>query len=106
VTPSALEEFAAAMARAKVLRFKGDVGPPEQEGEEECEIELHPSVFEPPTTPATETDPAALAAIAEAEKCACGHDRASEHNGQGLCIAGSCPYSVCHPGATPKPEEG
>jgi len=37
------------------------------------------------------------------KKCACGHLQDSEHNNDGLCIAGACPYTVCHPEATPKP---
>jgi hypothetical protein len=101
VTPAALEEFAAAMVRSKVLRFKGEVGPPEQEDEEECEIELHPSAF---TTlaPIDTTTPA----LPEPEtKCACGHDLIGEHNDSGLCIAGACPYTVCHPEAKPRAEE-
>ena len=54
MTPESLQEFATAMARFRVLRYKGDVGPPEQEGEEHVEIELHPSAFDAvPVPPAT-----------------------------------------------------
>lgn len=61
--------------------------------------------FWPSTAPSAPGDSAAaLQASADADLCLCGHDRVSEHNAQGLCIAGSCPYTVCNPGATAKPE--
>lgn len=56
----------------------------------------------PPTAPdAPAVVPADLGA--GEKKCPCGHLQDSEHNNDGLCIAGACPYTVCHPGATAKP---
>lgn len=101
MTPEALKTFAAAMLEAKVARFKGDVGPPEQEGEEEAEIELHPSAF----AASLSAEVTAPALPEPPTKCACGHDLIGEHNDSGLCIAGACVFTVCHPEAQPRAEE-
>lgn len=95
MTPAALKEFALAMVESKVLRFRGDVGPPEQEGEEEAEIELHPSAFDAPVP--ADTMPTLPPDLDDAEKCACGCLREAEHNAQGLCIGKGCPVSLCNP---------
>jgi len=49
------------------------------------------------------TEPNVPPDLGAEKKCACGHLAVAEHNGSGLCIAGACPYTVCHPEATAKP---
>lgn len=89
MTPSLLADYAAVMRANGILRVSGE----EKEDALDFSIELDPSVFgrADSTAPDVPTD------LGAEKKCACGHLQDSEHNSSGLCIAGACPTSICHP---------
>ena len=97
MTPDDLKSYALAMQQYGVRRLQAETGGEDSEGF--C-IEMDASAFAPLASE-TPNVPADLGA--GEKKCACDHLQESEHNNEGLCIAGACPVSVCHPEATAKP---
>lgn len=99
MTPDLLKQYAQTMKDLGIRRVTGEE---KEDGLDFC-IEMDPSAFPSPIP--TETAPASVPKDLGAgeKKCPCGHLQDSEHNNAGLCIAGACPYTVCHPEATAKP---
>ncbi len=91
MTPADLAAFADVMIGRRILRASGEFG----EGED-FSIEMDPSAFAAPLAPAPDPFPLAPDNLGEPEKCACNHDRETEHNDAGLCLRG-CPVSLCDP---------
>lgn len=89
MTPADLAAFADVMIRYRILRASGEAN----EGED-FSIEMDPSAFA--GLPMADTSPIAPDGLGEPAKCACNHDRETEHNDAGLCLRG-CPVSLCDP---------
>ena len=94
MTPALLSEYAAVMRANRILRVSAEG----DEDGEDFSIELSPTAWDSMPIPSASDVPADLGA--GEKKCPCGHLQDSEHNNDGLCIAGACPYTVCHPDAT------
>jgi hypothetical protein len=95
MTPALLSQYAEVMRAHNIQEVSGE----EAEDAMDFRIVLSPTAFDAPATEGPVVPPD----LGEEKKCACGHLAVAEHNGSGLCIAGACPYTVCHPEATAKP---
>jgi hypothetical protein len=97
MTPALLAEYAAIMRAHRVLEVAGE----ETQDAMDFRIVLSPTAFDGLPTPSGEPD--VPENLGEEERCPCGHLVVAEHNAHGLCIAGACPVTMCHPEATAKP---